>query len=112
LPAAGLGITWGGITNSPQEISGPKTLRDITTFKDTVKILNKETLQFFDLDNSNYVQFRAPTDITETYTFTWPSVAPQDGQEMRYSSGAGRFNFVTPYSGVAANEVDSTKIKD
>lgn len=112
IPPAGVGISLGGVTNGIQEFSGAKGFRDVTTMLDTLKIANKETVQFYDIGNTNYVQIRAHTDVTENWTWTLPSNGPTDGQIMRYSASAGRFNWITPYSGVAANEVDSTKIKD
>src|SRR5690606_11049464 len=112
IPLAAPTVTAGNVSNTSQEFGGEKTFKDKTAFKDTVKILNKETLQFFDLDNSNYVQLRATTDILENYTLSFPNSAPQDGQARMWNSAAGRLSCFLPYAGVIENEVDTTKIKE
>src|SRR5690606_20320791 len=96
IPLAAPTVTSGTMSNAAQEISGPKTWNDEMYLKDSLVLRAKNSVKFLDLDNSNSVQIRAHTDVTESYIMTLPTVAPLDGQYMQWSAGGGRLNFVYP----------------
>lgn len=63
----------------------------------SLKLLNQSPLKFQDLAGTNSVNFQAPTSLSSTIIFTWPSSLGAASQVL-VTDGSGNLSWVTPIS--------------
>jgi hypothetical protein len=63
-----------------------------------VTIQSQGLLKFNDLNNSNYLAFKAPANVTTNYTYTLPGVDGTGGQVLS-TDGAGALSWITVSGG-------------
>jgi len=85
--ATNLNIT-GSISNGINEV----------TFATDLKLGSANEVRWYDTNNTNYMGFKAPTDVTTTKTFTWPDGDGTNGQVLT-TDGAETLSWVSAASG-------------
>ena len=83
----------GSIANGVNEIN----------FTGDVKIASSKEIRYYDTDNSHYMAFKAPADVTASKTFTWPDGDGSANQLMQ-TDGNGVLSWVTPAATGELNE--------
>lgn len=81
----------------------PRGSIDLNSF--AARLMAQTPLRFMDLDNSNYVAFKAPAVVSTNMTWTLPGVDGTSGQAI-VTDGAGLLSFATvttPPSGAAGS---------
>lgn len=73
----------GAITSTVDGVNTVTLKKTQTEFKEKVYIENEKELRFYEntIEGVDYVSFKAPSDLTETYTLNWPTAdATKTGQ--------------------------------
>jgi hypothetical protein len=79
----GLNVTTGGAS-----ITGNSTVTGTLAITSTTTLDNRAELRFRDTDNSNYVSFRAPNNLTTNTTYQLPATDGTAGQSL-ITNGSG-----------------------
>lgn len=73
----------------------------------TLEVLSENTLNFYDLDTTNFIALKAPSAVSSDYTMTWPaSVAASNGYVLT-STTNGTLSWSAPGTSVTDTSSDT-----